>query len=51
MKRSQSTGIGVRRHQAEPITIEEENMLGRGLLGDHTPKVLLDTMCGIHSAS
>ena len=54
MKRLRSTGLGVRRRQAEPITIEEENLLWeRGLLGDHTPQVLLDTMlflCGIHFA-
>ena len=54
MKRLRSTGLGVKRKQAEPITIQEENLLWeKGLLGDTTPQVLLDTMlflCGIHYA-
>ena len=54
MKRLRSTGLGVKRRQAEPITVEEENQLWeKGLLGDSTPQVLLDTMlylCGIHFA-
>ena len=54
IKPLRSTGLGVSRRQAEPITIEEENLLWeRGLLGDHTPQVLLDTMlflCWIHFA-
>ena len=49
-------GVEVKRKQAEPITIEEENILWeRKLLnlGDHTPQTLLDTMvylCGINFA-
>ena len=54
MKRLRSAGIGVKRKQAEPITIEEENKLWeRGALGEHDPQTLLDTMlflCGIHFA-
>ena len=54
MKRLRSTGLGVRKKQAEPITIDEENILwDKGILGCSTPQVLLDTMlflCGLHFA-
>ena len=45
MKRLRSVGHGVTSKQAEPLTIEEENQLWeQGLLGDHSPQTLLDTM-------
>ena len=45
MKRLTSLGVGVKRHQAEPITVDEENRLWElRLLGDHSPQALLDTM-------
>ena len=54
MKRLRSLGLGVKRKQAEPITVEEESSLwDHGLLGDHSPQSLLDTMiylCGVHFA-
>ena len=54
MKRLRSLGLGVKCKQAEPITVEEETSLwDKGLLGDHTPQSLLDTMiylCGVHFA-
>lgn len=54
MKRLRSTGLGVKKRQAELITTEEENQLWeKGFLGDSTPRVLLDTMLylsGIHFA-
>ena len=54
MKRLQSTGLGSVKRQAEVITEEDEETLWRkGLLGDHTPQVLLDSIvyyCGLHFA-
>ena len=54
MKRLQSTGLGSVKRQAEVITEEDKETLWRkGLLGDHTPQVLLDSMvyyCGLHFA-
>ena len=54
MKRLQSLGLGVKKKQAEPITVEEENLLwDKGLLGEENPQALLDTilfLCGIHFA-
>ena len=54
MKRLTGLGAGVKKKQAEPISIEEESILWeKKLLGDHSPQVLLDTMiflCGIHFA-
>lgn len=45
MKRLQSAGIGSVKKQAEPVTIEEEELLWQKiLLGDHSPQSLLNTM-------
>ena len=50
MKRA--LGLGVKKRQAEPITIEEENkQWEKGVLGDSDLQTLLDTLlflCGIH---
>ena len=52
--RSQGVHVGVKRKRAESISIEEEEILWeKGLLGEDSPKVLLDTMiylhvCGVH---
>ena len=46
MKRLQSLGIGAKKHQAEPLTEEEEEQLWQtGQLGDHSPQALVDTTC------
>ena len=53
MKQFRSTGIGVKRRQAEPISIKENTLWQKGILGEHDPQTLLDTMlflCGIHFA-
>ena len=54
MKRLRSAGIDVKKRQAEPISVEEEDTLWqKGVLGEHDPQTLLDTMlflCGIHFA-
>ena len=45
MKRLQAAGIGTKKKQAEPLTVEEEEILWqRGLLGDETPQALLDAI-------
>ena len=54
MKRVQSKGIGSKKRQAEPLTVEEEELLWEsGQLGHHSPQALVDTMffmCGIYFA-
>ena len=54
MKRLRSLGLGVKKRQADPITIQKENDLWeKGILGEHDPQTLLDTLlflCGIHFA-
>ena len=51
MKRLRALGLGVKVRRAEPISIQEENLLWeKGLLGSDSPQVLLDTMiflCGL----
>ena len=42
MKRLQSAGLGSERKQAEPLTLEEEQLWE--ILGDHNPKALLNTI-------
>ena len=45
MKRLQSAGIESVKKQAEPLTMEEEEQLWeKKILGDHSPKALLNTM-------
>ena len=45
MKRLQSKGVGSVHKQAEPFTMEEEELLWeRKILGDHSPEALLNTM-------
>jgi hypothetical protein len=54
MKRLCSSGLGVKKRQAEPITVQEENDLWeKGVLGADNLQTLLDTLlflCGIHFA-
>ena len=45
MKRLQSAGVGSVKKQAEPLTLEKEEQLWeKKILGDHSPKTLLNTM-------
>ncbi len=45
MKRLQSKGLGSSHKQAEPLTIEDEELLwDKKVLGDHSPESLLNTM-------
>lgn len=45
MKCLKSAGIGSRARKAEPLTLEEEEMLWeKGVLGDHSPQALLNTV-------
>ena len=45
MKRLQSKGIGSTRRQAEPLTVDEEEMLWkRKILSDHNPQSLFYTV-------
>ena len=45
MKLLKSAGIGARAHKAEPLTPEEEEVLWeKGILGDHSPQALLNTV-------
>ena len=53
MKRLRALGLGIKKRQAEPITIEEENKLWeKGVLGESDPQTLLDTVLFLcHAAS
>ena len=42
MKKTQSLGIGSKKRQAEPLTLEEEGQTGQ--LGDHSPQAPADTV-------
>ena len=45
MKRLKQAGMGSRKRQAEPLTGEEEELLWeKGILGDHSPKALLNSV-------
>ena len=45
MKRLQSSGLGSGQRKAEPITYDEEEIMWeKGILGDHSPQSLIDTM-------
>ena len=45
MKCLQALGVGSKKRQAEPLTEKEKEILWqKGLLGDHSPQALLDTM-------
>ena len=45
MKTLQQNGLGSKRHQAEPLSQEGKEILWKkGLLGDHSPQALLNTM-------
>ena len=45
MKRLRALGLGVKKKQAEPITVEEIDLLWeKGFLGDTNPQQLLGTM-------
>ena len=54
MKRLKASGIGSQKRQAEPLSLEEEELLWeKGVLGDHSPQALLNTVFffnGIHFA-
>ena len=45
MKRLKAHGIGSIKRKAEPLTLEEEEILwNKGILGDHSPLALLNTV-------
>ena len=49
MKDSRAKGLGNNKRQAEPITAEEENIMwASGVLGTHSPQVLVDTLFFSH---
>ncbi len=44
MKRLRNSGLGSKTKKAQPLSIEEEILWQRGLLGKSNPQALLDTM-------
>ena len=44
MKRLQRSGLGSQKKKAEPLTIEEEVLWQKGLLGANNPQALVDSM-------
>ena len=44
MKRLQSKGLGSSHKQAEPLTVQEEQLWENNILGDHSPESLLNTI-------
>ena len=44
MKQLQRKGLGSQKHQAEPLSLEEELLWDKGLLGSAIPQALVDTM-------
>ena len=45
MKRLKASGVQKRKRKAEPLTVEDEKTLWeKGVLGDHTPQALLNTV-------
>ena len=44
MKRIQQKGSGTKKRKAEPLTEEEEVLWEKGVLGDHSPQSLLNTI-------
>ena len=52
MKRLQSACLGSTKKQAEPLTLEEEELLWENkILGDHNPKALLNTIMFMNGLS
>ena len=44
MKQLQAEGISTKKKQAQILTIENEILKSKDLLGDHTPQSLFDTI-------
>ena len=51
MKQLRRNGLGSKKRQIKPLTIEEENLLWeKGLLGSKDPQTLVGTMNGLYFA-
>ena len=44
MKRLKRAGVHAQGHKAEPLTPKEDILWMKGVLGDHTPQALLNTV-------